>query len=70
MEIHILDWMVSLVLLSTVVIQLRKAGMPYYDIFPFVGTLSIPLILLFGLFDVVDFFTLIKYLIFNSKIKL
>ena len=70
MEIHILDWMVSLVLLSTVVIHLRKAGMPYYDIFPFVGALSIPLILLFGLFDVVDFFTLIKYLIFNSKIKL
>ena len=70
MEIHILDLLVSLVLLSTVVIHLRKVGMTYYDIFPFVGALSIPLILLFGLFDVVDFFTLIKYLIFNSKIKL
>lgn len=69
MQIHILDLLVSVVILYTVVMQLRKYKFSYYDIFPFFGIFSSILFIFFGLFDVMDFFVFIKDL-FASKINL
>lgn len=69
MQIHILDLTVSIVILSILIIELRKYKFSYYDIFPFFGIFSSILFIFFGLFDVMDFFVLIKDL-FTSKINL
>lgn len=69
MQIHILDLTVSIVILSILIIQLRKYKFSYYDIFPFFGIFSSILFIFFGLFDVMDFFVFIKDL-FASKINL
>jgi hypothetical protein len=70
MEIHILDVIVTLAIVLFTHINLKKAGMSHYEIIPISAGLGMVLCLLFCLFDVVDIFTLIQDLIFNSKIKL
>jgi len=70
MEIHILDVIVLLGIVLFTHINLKKAGMSHSDIIPISAGLGIALCLIFCLVDVVDIFTLIEDLIFNSKIKL